>query len=105
MNTVSATVNIDAYLSLLTLDGVLNTELDKTLRIEVFVSPSADANGYGEGQRYLGFFLLSTGGGVQNPEFHVALLGTNVQKGQVITLTATDELGNTSEFSLAKAVS
>src|SRR5262249_6870894 len=36
------------------LNGSLNTEIGKTLRIEVFVSPSADANGYGEGKRYLG---------------------------------------------------
>jgi len=89
---------------MLLLDGFLNTEAGKTLRIEVFVSPSADANGFGEGKRYLGFFLVTTNNGL-NPTFTVALPVANVQVGQVITLTATDDLGNTSEFSFAKAVS
>jgi titin len=84
--------------------GSINTEQGKTLRIEFFASPTADPSGHGEGQTYLGFVTVEMG--TENTvNFSQTLAGSGVLPGQVITATTTDELGNTSEFSLALAVS
>ncbi|HET7525450.1 MAG TPA: cadherin-like domain-containing protein [Burkholderiaceae bacterium] len=70
----------------------------RTYRIEFFASPSADASGYGEGQRYLGFADVVTDG-TGSASFSVALSAT-VGAGEVISATATDSvLQETSEFS------
>jgi hypothetical protein len=61
--------------------------------IEVFVSDS-DASGYGEGQEFL-FDLTADGNG----EFILPLCGLDLVAGAKVTATATDEQGNTSEFS------
>jgi titin len=78
--------------------GTINTETNKTLRIEFFASPAADPSGFGEGRKYLGFLTVQTGGG-NNVNFVILLPATGVPAGWVVTATATDQLGNTSEFS------
>jgi hypothetical protein len=84
--------------------GSINTEADATVRIEFFVSPAADSSGHGEGKRFLGAISVQTQAGI-DVEFSTLIASSGVQLGQFITATATDELGNTSEFSLALAVS
>jgi hypothetical protein len=84
--------------------GEINTGPDKTLRIEFFVSPAADSSGFGEGRRFLGFVTVQTTAADTTPTFTVVLPSFGVAAGQVITATATDELGNTSEFSEAVAL-
>jgi hypothetical protein len=83
--------------------GSINTETNKTVRIEFFAGPEADLSGHGEGKRFLGFVTVSTGSG-NDASFSVLLPPAGVLAGHVITATATDELGNTSEFSAALAV-
>lgn len=83
--------------------GSINTELGKSLRIEFFASPTADPSGFGEGARFLGFVVVDTNAG-NTANFNVLLGSAGVLNGQVITATATDDDGNTSEFSLAKTV-
>ena len=45
-----------------TFAGSLNSAASTTYRIEFFASTAADATGYGEGQRYLGFTNVTTDG-------------------------------------------
>ena len=83
--------------------GWINTEAGKTLRIEFFASPDSEPGSYGEGERYLGFITLQMGN-ANTEEFNALLPAWRVEDGERITATATDELGNTSEFSLAREV-
>jgi hypothetical protein len=71
-----------------------------TFTIEFYASPTADPSGYGEGKRYLGSITVTTDA-AGNVAFSTILLGVSTVKGEVITATATDPGGNTSEFSLA----
>ena len=87
----------------LKMSGSINTEPGKTLRIEFFASPSADPSSFGEGQKYLGFITVVTGTG-NTVSFSSLLAVTGMLPGQVVTATATDDDGDTSEFSLALAV-
>ena len=76
--------------------GNLTSAISSTYRVEFFASTSGDASN-GEGERYLGFTNVTTNGaGVGS--FTASLNGC-VSAGQlVISATATDALGNTSEF-------
>jgi parallel beta-helix repeat protein len=61
-----------------------------------FYATSADPSGYGQGQTYLGSKLVLTDG---SGHAAFALLLPAVAPGSVLTATATDPTGNTSEFS------
>jgi hypothetical protein len=80
--------------------GSLNSLAATNFRIEFFASSSADASGYGEGQRYLGFAdVVSNGSGAASFD---TTLNAAVIAGEYITATATDlSTNNTSEFSVA----
>jgi hypothetical protein len=79
-----------------TITGILNSTANKQFRLEFFASAQCDPSGYGEGQIYLGATSVTTSG--NNASFNVTLPAT-VQSGWVVTATATDPAGNTSEFS------
>ena len=67
------------------------------IRIEFFASDNADPTGYGEGRTFLGAVTVTTSASGQAP---ISLtLPTRLAAGQVISATATDVAGNTSEFS------
>ena len=66
-------------------------------RIEFFASRSCDASGFGQGERYLGAVGVSTDAGCSASA--TAHLDACLAGDYVITATATDEAGNTSEFS------
>ncbi len=67
-----------------------------TFRIEFFASNSADPTGFGQGQIFLGAVTVTTdASGKATISF---TLPTRLASGQVISATATDALGNTSEF-------
>jgi uncharacterized protein (TIGR02145 family) len=82
-----------------TVNGTLNSNpLVITYRLEFFANKLADELINGEGQTYLGSGTVTTNGG--NATFTVTLQ-TMTKYGDVITATATDPSGNTSEFSAA----
>lgn len=82
--------------------GQLQSTPNTQFRVEFFSSATKDPSGYGEGQSYLGYAMATTDStGIAS---FVANFGTLVPVGQFISSTATDPLGNTSEFSLSREV-
>jgi hypothetical protein len=86
-----------------TITGTLNSTPNTTFRIEFFASNAADPTGFGEGQIFLGATPATGPGAVTtdangDASFSVRLPVT-VGATQVVTATATDPAGNTSEFS------
>lgn len=84
------------------LQVTLNSTPNTNFLIQYFSSAAPDASGYGEGQTYRGFDLVTTDGS-GNVSFSAILLGLT-PFGHVITATASDPSHNTSEFSRAVAV-
>jgi CSLREA domain-containing protein len=82
--------------------GTLNSEANKTYRLEFFANVVCDSSGNGEGQTYLGFKNVTTNG--SGDATFVANLTAVVPLGQFITATATDPNNNTSEFSACAPV-
>ncbi|MBC8097141.1 MAG: DUF11 domain-containing protein, partial [Akkermansiaceae bacterium] len=82
--------------------ATLNSQASRTYRIEFFHNESADDSGFGEGQNYLGFTNVTTGasGNVAFGFVHPLALPSNNH----LTATATDNMGNTSEFSGARRI-
>lgn len=79
--------------------GSLNSRASREYRLQFFASASADATGFGEGAVCLGEHRVRTAGNC-SVEFSI-LLPATVEAGEAITATATDDAGNTSEFSRA----
>jgi hypothetical protein len=69
--------------------------------IDFYDNSACDPSGYGEGERYLGATVVNTNANGDAP-FLVTFPG--VPSGHVITATATDPNGSTSEFSACGAV-
>jgi CSLREA domain-containing protein len=79
-----------------TITGTLNSESNKTYRIEFFSNNQCDSSTNGEGEFFVGATSVTTNGGGD------ASISTNsplVATGRFVTATATDPSGNTSEFS------
>jgi hypothetical protein len=84
-----------------TIQGTLNSRAGTKFLLQFFASAAADPSGFGEGQTFLGAASIKTGAG-GNASFKITL-STPLPAGQsVVTATATDPSGNTSEFSAAK---
>lgn len=79
--------------------GTLASEASKTYTLEFFKNDAVDATGYGEGQYFLGSAVVTTDPS-GNASFDVTFPGTFLP-GNSLSATATDPLGNTSEFSRA----
>ncbi len=85
-----------------TISGGLSSLANLTYRVEFFLNDNADPSGYGEGQIYLGFTLVTLdGSGTNTFSLSLPLSATFTQ---FITATATDPEGDASEFSRAMAV-
>ncbi|HEX8073006.1 MAG TPA: LamG-like jellyroll fold domain-containing protein [Pyrinomonadaceae bacterium] len=84
-----------------TVQGTLNSTPNTQFRIEFFSNPACDPSGNGEGQTFLGTTTVTTDG-AGNAAIS-ATLAAAVAGGQVVTATATDPAGNTSEFSPCQA--
>jgi hypothetical protein len=82
--------------------GSLDSLPATSFTIEFFASPVCDGSGNGEGQTFLGATAVTTDGAG-----HVVIDATlpAPSVGQVVTATATDAAGNTSEFSACSPVS
>jgi hypothetical protein len=81
--------------------GSLNSSPATSFTIEFFANPACNSSGYGEGQTFLGQTTVTTDGS-DNAVFVATLPAPSV--GQVVTATATDPAGNTSEFCRCVAV-
>ncbi len=80
------------------ISGFLNSRPNTAYRIEFFANDAADPSGFGEGQIFLGSADVTTDG-VGNNAFDVSFPFAGPVN--VVTATATDPDGNTSEFSHA----
>ena len=81
----------------LIVSGVFYSKPSKAYILQFFVSDSAEANGYGEGQNYIGEVLTPLG---PNGQYYFRYaFPFNTYEGKYVTATATDDSNNTSEFS------
>ncbi len=80
-----------------TIAGSLQSAANTTFRIEFFASDVDPLGLPAEGQQFLGFVNVSTDPS-GNASFNVTL-SVAVSNGRLVTATATDPFGNTSEFS------
>jgi PKD domain/RTX calcium-binding nonapeptide repeat (4 copies) len=78
--------------------GHLNSKPSTTYTLDFYANSVADPSGFGEGQSYLGAATVTTDVNGDVHYFAVTVPGASVA-GEVISATATDPDGNTSEFS------
>jgi titin len=78
-----------------TIMGTLNSTPNTSFRLEFFANSAADPSCFGEGQTFIGSTNVTTDGS-GNASINVTF-PTGVPLGQVITSTATDPNGNTSD--------
>ena len=77
--------------------ATLNTPPNASFLISFYESPQADPSGYGQGKQYLGSTMATTddsGNATVTIDLPVPTSG-----GEILTATATDSIGDTSEFS------
>ena len=84
------------------ISGSLRGKASSTLMLDLYCSASADASGYGEGAQWLGSITVTTDG--SGTALFQTNFATSMPAGGVITATATDAAGNTSEFGLARTI-
>jgi len=92
----------DASFASITIEGTLGSVPNATFTVELFSSPDCDISGNGEGRTFLGTATVTTnafGRGTFS-----TTLSRRVLVGSVVTATAIDAAGNTSEFSLCRVV-
>ncbi len=82
--------------NVISIQGTLNSTPNTTFRVEFFGNPNCDSSGNGEGQFNRGAQNVTTDG---NGNASFTQNATVISGGGVITATATDPNGNTSEFS------
>ena len=80
-----------------TVAGAMNSTPDSRFRVEFFLSPTCSPIGFGEGRTFLAETVVTTDGTGRGA--FSTTLPDSVAAGQVVTATATDTSGNTSEFS------
>lgn len=85
-----------------TVQGTLDSRIGRSYRLEFFSSPAPDPTGFGEGRTYLGTMDVFVPAPGATP-FTAVLPGT-LPGDTVVTATATDPTGNTSEFSRAVVI-
>jgi hypothetical protein len=91
----------------LRIEGTLNATASTSYNLHFYAGTSCDASGNGEGQTYLGTASVVTAGNCVadfSGENGITLSGVTVPAGRVVTATATDNAGNTSEFSACVTV-
>lgn len=81
--------------------GILQALPATTYSVELFRSPTADSSGFGEGRQYLTTLTTTTNAGGTGA---FAWDFAGLTNSDVISATATDADGNTSEFSRARPV-
>jgi parallel beta-helix repeat protein len=85
-----------------TVEGMLTSTPNTTFTLEFFANTVCNASGYGEGERFFASITVATDArGMASFSLTVALA---ISTDQFITATATDPVGNTSQFSNCVAV-
>jgi Periplasmic copper-binding protein (NosD)/Right handed beta helix region len=84
--------------SSLTVGGTLSSVPSQTYRVEFFVQDASNPSTEAQGETFIGYASVTTDS-TGNANWTTTLTGVIVQPGQVLTATATDPNGNTSEFS------
>jgi hypothetical protein len=79
------------------ISGTLNAAPSSSFTIQFFANPTADPSGFGQGQILIGSITVKTDSN-GNASF-ASVLHVVTSPGQVVSATATDPSGNTSEFS------
>ncbi len=85
-----------------TIGGTLNSTAGSSFTVDFYLSNACDASGFGQGASFVGSTTANTdanGSASFSVQFPVSF-----PTGSVITATATDSVGNTSEFSLCRVV-
>jgi titin len=82
--------------------GKLHSIPNTTFVLDFYASATANPSSFGEGQRYLGAAVVTTDA-EGNFQFRVEL-SASTSMGEVVSATATDPAGNTSEFSAVISV-
>jgi hypothetical protein len=85
-----------------TIQGSLDSAPNRQFTIELYLSPSCNASGYGEGNERLDGFSVTTN--AEGMATFTRTLQRSLPLGQVITSTATSTLEGTSEFSKCTVV-
>lgn len=80
-----------------TINGTLNSTASTTFTIDFYANATCDPSGSGEGAQYLASTMVTTGAD-GNAAINFTL-GSALPAGTIVTATATDSAGNTSEFS------
>ena len=80
-----------------TVHGRLNATANTSFTVDFYANTECDPSRLGEGERFIGSTTVTTNSS-GNADINVSLIAY-VASGQVITATATDARGNTSEFS------
>lgn len=83
------------------IQGTLNSTANRDFTVQFYASPACDDSTRGEGRVYLGSQVVHTGAGCAT-NFTVTV-PASTPGGWVVTATATDTAGNTSEFSPCRA--
>jgi hypothetical protein len=96
MNRPSFCVSTDPATGNPALSGSVDTPNPAAVAVEIFVNARLDPSGNGEGQRFLGVVAPNAAGEFTIPDLTAA--PWNLAAGALITATATDAGGNTSEF-------
>jgi hypothetical protein len=79
-----------------TVDGALQVIPNSPYSLEFFYSPACDSSGFGEGRTYIDSLIVQSAATQATFEF---ALSPAAPAGYVVTATATDDGGSTSEFS------
>ncbi len=80
-----------------TVTGTFSSTPNGTFTLDFYANSTADPSGYGQAQIYLGSTTASTDGSGQAS--FSAMLSASTTPVEILTATATDAAGNTSEFS------
>lgn len=84
------------------IDGSLNSTANSLFTLEFFATTSCDSSGSGEAETFIGSTPINTDAN-GDVSFN-ATFPLTIPSGEFITATATDNLGNTSEFSACRVV-
>lgn len=85
-----------------TIQGTFNSTANRIFNVDFYTNNACDPSGFGQGESFIGSSIVVTDAS-GNSSFNVQL-PVSVSAGSILTATATDPDGNTSEFSLCHSV-